>query len=482
MPTRGIRRPTNFDANRRRFLALGGGLAASVALAACSNDGGSVRADASAGGDLRSVIRGRMLLPGDDGFDQARMPFNLAVDQSVTAVAEVADAADAAALVRYARGARAAISVQPSGHGASGGTNGTILVRTKRLDEVRVDAVARSVRVGAGASWGQLQAAVAPHGLTGLAGSTPAVSVAGYTLGAGMSWFGRKHGWAADSVTAFEVVDAEGNAVRVTADSEPDLFWALRGGGGDFALVTAMELDLYPAPALYGGRMLWPVDRAPQVLEAFRAVTAEAVDELSVWFNLLKPPGAGRPMVGIDAVYLGEVAAGEGLLRRFDGIGGRMSDNRRALPITELGAIAAEPTTPGRAQGHTQLLTRLDDDTVQQLLAKPIDPLLIVQIRHLGGAFAGPSDSPAGAVAEPYQITFQGLPTTPDAAAAIRARVQDYRAALGPRLSSRTPFTFLAPGQSAADAFTPDALARLRGIKRRVDPSGVFRSNYSVLT
>ncbi|WP_082681304.1 FAD-binding oxidoreductase [Nocardia jinanensis] len=452
-----------------------------MALAACSNDGATMRAEARAGGDLRSAIQGPVLLPGDTGFDQARLPFNLAVDQSVAAVAEVADAADAAALVRFARRTRATISVQPSGHGASGEVEDTILVRTKRLDEVRVDPVARSARVGAGVSWGRLQEAVAPHGLTGLAGSSPVVGVVGYMLGGGLSWFGRKHGWAADSITAFEVIDANGDLARVTADSDADLFWALRGGGGDFALVTAVELDLYPAPALYGGRMLWPVDRAPRVLEAFRTITASAVDELSVWLNLLDPPGPRPPLVGVDIAYLGEAAVGDALLREFDSIGGRISDNRRPLPMTELGTIAAEPTKPGRSQGHTQLLARLDGDTAEELLARPIDPLLIVQIRHLGGAFAGPSDTPAGAIAEPYQITFQGLPTAPEAAAAIRTRVQDFRTALDARLSNRTPFTFLAPGQSAADAFTPGALTRLRDIKRRVDPDHIFRSNYSVL-
>ncbi|MEV4187629.1 FAD-dependent oxidoreductase, partial [Streptosporangium canum] len=182
--------------------------------------------------DLRSLIRGHVSLVGDDGFDQARRPWNLAVEQPVRAVVEAADADDVAALVRYARDAGLTVSAQPSGHGATGDVDGVILLRTGRLDEVRVDPGARTARVGAGVAWGQVQAVAGPHGLTGLPGSSPVVSVVGYTLGGGLSWFGRRYGWAADSVTAFEVVDADGVRARVTADSDVDLFWALRGGGG----------------------------------------------------------------------------------------------------------------------------------------------------------------------------------------------------------------------------------------------------------
>src|SRR5690606_28443848 len=138
-------------------------------------------------------------------FDDARRPWNLAVDQPATAVVEAADAADVAALVRYARATGMAISTQPSGHGATGRTEGTVLLRTGRLDDIRVDAPGRRAVVGAGVRSGALQAAVAPYGLTGLPGSSPVVTVAGVALGGGLSWFGRAHGWVADSVTKFDI-------------------------------------------------------------------------------------------------------------------------------------------------------------------------------------------------------------------------------------------------------------------------------------
>ncbi|MEE2037091.1 FAD-binding oxidoreductase [Nocardiopsis sp. CT-R113] len=203
--------------------------------------------------DLRGMLRGRVLVAGEEGFDGASRAWNLAVDQPVAAVVEAADADDVSALVRHARRSGLTVAVQPTGHGASGAVEGVVLLRTGALDGVEVDPVRRIARVGAGVSWGRVQEAAAAHGLTGLPGSSPVVGVTGYTLGGGLSWFGRRHGWAADSVRAFEVVDAEGERARVDAVSDPDLFWALRGGGGDFAVVTAMEFDLYPAPELYGG-------------------------------------------------------------------------------------------------------------------------------------------------------------------------------------------------------------------------------------
>ncbi|MGJ6967837.1 FAD-binding oxidoreductase [Streptosporangium sp. G11] len=177
---------------------------------------------------LRSVIRGRVWLPGDPGFDGARRPWNLAIEQPVAAVVEVADAEDVAALVRHARSAGLAIAAQPNGHEATGRTDGTILLRTGRLETLEVDPVARRARVGASVPSGRVQAAAAPYGLTGLPGSSPVVSVAGVALGGGLSWFGRMYGWVADSVTAFDIVDSQGRQRHVTAGTDPDLFWALR--------------------------------------------------------------------------------------------------------------------------------------------------------------------------------------------------------------------------------------------------------------
>jgi FAD/FMN-containing dehydrogenase len=303
------------------------------------------------------------------------------------------------------------------------------------------------------------------------------VSVTGYTLGGGLSWFSRAYGWAADSVTAIEGVRADGTSFRVTAGDE--LFWALRGGGGDYALVTALEFTLHPAPQLYGGRMLWPAERAADVLGTYRTVTAAAPEALTVWFDLLNFPGSA-PLVAVDATYLGDPAEGRDLLRPLADLDGLLSDGRRLLSTADLGSITAEPTDPGPGLSRGELLTALDDRAAKTLLAEPIDPLLSVQLRHLGGALARPSDSPHGALEEPYALYLFGVPSSPESAAAVRARQRDLVRDLAPWISGRKPYTYLTPSETAADAFAPDTLARLRAIKHRFDPHHTIRSNYPI--
>jgi FAD/FMN-containing dehydrogenase len=380
-----------------------------------------------------------------------------------------------AALVRYARRNGLTITAQPSGHGASGDTADAILLRTGQLDEFQVRPGHRTARVGAGVKWARVQAAVSQDGLTGLTGSSPAVTVTSYLVGGGLSWFGRTHGLAANSVRAFDVVDADGTRACVTADTDPDLFWALRGGGGDYALVTAVEFDLHPAAALYGGRMLWPAEQAARVLDAFREVTATAPDQLSTWYTLLHRP-ASQPSVAVDVTYLGQAADGEALLRRLEKIAGRLFDSRGKMAVADLGDITAEATDPGPGVSRTELLTALDEEAAARLLDRPIGPLRKVQIRHLGGAFARPSDSAAGHIDEPYDLYMFGIPGE-----GVRDRYDSLAQALTSYTTGRKPFTHLAPGEHAASAFPAATLARLRAIKRRRDPCGVFRSNFPVL-
>ncbi|MFC3999309.1 FAD-binding oxidoreductase [Nocardiopsis sediminis] len=426
---------------------------------------------------LPSIVRGRVLLPGDPAFDDARRPWNRAVEQPVAAVVEAADADDVAALVRHARSAGLGVAVQPNGHGATGRTDGTILLRTGRLDTLRIDPAGRRARIGAGVASGLVQAAAARHGLTGLPGSSPVVSVAGVALGGGLSWFGRAHGWVADSVTALDVVDAEGRQRHVTAETDADLFWALRGGGGDLAIVTALETALHPAPRLYGGRVLWSAEHAPEVMDAFRRITATAPEELTAWLDLLHFPGAD-PMVAFDTTYLGDEAEARALLGPLNRLPAPLSDGRRVLPVSELGTITAEPTTPGPGLSRGELLTGLDDIAAKTLLADPIAPLMTVQIRHLGGALARPSDSPHGPLTEPYALYMFGVPADPATAEAVTARQRALAQALP--VSGRKPLTFLNPGETAADAFTPAALARLRDLKHRHDPHNTVRGNFPV--
>ncbi|WP_191093944.1 FAD-binding oxidoreductase [Nocardia colli] len=430
---------------------------------------------------LRTTVRGGVLLPGDAEFDRAAQPWNTAVAQSVAGVVEVADAQDVAAVLEYARQSGRVVVTQPTGHGATGGIDGAILVRTKHFNTIDIDPGQRVARVGSGVQWGQVQAAAAGCGLTGLAGSNPVVGVTGYTLGGGFGWFARKYGWAANAVRAVELVDAAGRPQRVTADSDPDLFWAVRGGGGDFGIVTGLEFELFALPRLYGGRVTWPAERTREVFEAFTELTTDAPAELSVWLQRYQIPGIA-PSVSIDFAYLGESAEGQDLTRRLDTIDGVIADTRGVLTPAEIGKITAEPTDPSPSLSRGELLTELDDAVVKTLIDAPVAPLLNVQIRGLGEALAenSPGDGARGAVTEPYALYLLGL-GLPHLLGDIRARFAEITDALGTRITGVKPYTFLASGESAATAFDPDTLARLREIKRNRDPHNIIRANFPVL-
>jgi FAD/FMN-containing dehydrogenase len=298
--------------------------------------------------------------------------------------------------------------------------------------------------------------------------------VTGVALGGGLSWFGRAFGWVADSVTAFDVVDAQGRPGHVTADTDPELFWALRGGGGDYAVVTALELTLHDAPEVFGGRVLWAGEHTAAVVDAYRALTADAPDELTAWLSLAQFPGAD-PMVAIDVTYLGDEARARDLLAALDTLPAPIADTRRPMTVAELGTITGDPTEPAAGLSRTELLTTLDDDAVATLLA-PVAPLAAIQVRHLGGGFARPSDSPHGPLTEPYAVYLFGLPLGPDVTTAVRARQAELAAALP--TSGRKPVTFLSPDETLADAFDAPTLERLRAVKTARDPHGVLRSNF----
>lgn len=435
---------------------------------------------------LGTTLAGRLLLPGDEDFDRASTPWNLAVRQPVAAVVEAADADDVAATLRHARDAGLTVAAQSTGHGASGDVAGTVLLRTRALDAVEVDPAGRTARVGAGASWGAVQAAAAPHGLTTLLGSAPGVGAVGYTLGGGLGWFSRAHGLASDHVRSFDVVTPTGAQATVTAASDPELFWGLRGGGGDLAVVTAMEIDLVELPAFAGGKVAWPAARAAEVLGVFREVTAAAPPELSVWLSRVEAPGAPAVVV-VHAAYLGGAVAARRLLAPFaavpDVLGPDVDAAIGPVALADVGDITADPTDPAAGKGRSELLRGIDDEAVGRLFTTPVAPLLMVQLRHLGGALASPGDGAGalGAIDEPYLLYAFGLAFEPGLASAVGHRLEALPAELAGVATLRKPATFLAPGESAAAAYDDDALARLRDLKRARDPRGTVRGNYPLL-
>jgi hypothetical protein len=441
--------------------------------------------------ELCALLPGRVAVPGDPGWDEARLGWLLSVDQRPQAVVRVAGVQDVVTAVRFASRHGMSVSAQPVGHAATPAINGTILLRTRDLHEISVDAERRVARVGAGVKWGELLAVTGEHGLTGLAGSSSDPTVVGFSVSGGLSWFGRKHGLAAHSILAIELVDANAQIRRVTAESDPELFWALRGGGGDFGIITAMEVALYDAPHVYGGRLLWPMQMARPVLRAFRDISKTAPDELTMWAHLLRfppipevpEPLRGGSFVSIDFAFLGSAEDAETHLMPLRTIPAQWLDTSDMVPVAALGSICAEPIDPMPAVETSGLLRDFDDAAIDALIAAAGpdsgSPLVLVQVRHLGGALARGTEAqgPSGPVQEPYQLFCLGLPMSPEIAADIELTFASVNAGLSDYLTGRTFFTFLGSDDDPTRAFSPAALTRLQEIKRRRDPRGVVRSN-----
>src|SRR3954447_2762905 len=273
---------------------------------------------------LRALSTGVIVAAGDPGYDEARAAWNLAADQRPPVVALPETESDVAFAVAYARDAGLRVNVQSTGHNAMplGDMRDTLLISTARMRAVEIDAGGRRARVQAGAQWQDVVPRISPMGLAALHGSSPDVGIVGYSLGGGIGYMARKHGIQTSSVTAIELVTAEGDLLRVDADHDPDLFWAMRGGGGNFGVVTAMEFRLYPVDSVYAGMMFWPWDDGERVISRWAEWTRDLPDEITSMARLLRVPDMpnlpellrGRQIAIVTAAYLGDEAGGARLL------------------------------------------------------------------------------------------------------------------------------------------------------------------------
>jgi FAD binding domain len=435
---------------------------------------------------LRQRVAGPVTGPGDEDWERLRHGWNLAADQRPLAVVHVDGVPDIVAAVRFAAEEGLSVTAQPTGHGVSPALDGTIVLRTGALQGLDLDVERRRVRVEAGVRWQRLNEVLTGTGLTGLPGSTGDVSVAGYTLGGGLSWFGRRHGLGSERLLAADLVDAAGNHQRVTAETDPELFWALRGGGGDFGIVTAVELELIECPQVYGGRLSWPAERAAEVLTAFADLGADLPDELTLWAWLLDLPVVesvpeplrGRPTVAIDLTYLGDGADCGPLIAPLLELSPE-TNSLGPVPMAGIGDIAAEPVDPIPVADHVTLLRRFDREAAGVLAAAAQGaPLNVVGLRRLGGALDRPvpGQGAAGPVGEPYSLLTGGVVMgSPDP---VRAAMDRVLTAMAPYDSGRAPYNL---GTDAELVYPAEVLARLRRIKRRYDPGGVIRCNRPVL-
>ena len=319
-----------------------------------------------------------ILTPGDPGWDDARRAWNLAVDQHPAAVALPACAQQVAEVVRFARERGLRVTTQGTGHNAAplGPLANTVLVKTERMRRVTIDPAARIARAEAGTLWLDVVEAAAEHGLAALAGSSPDVGVVGYTIGGGMSWLGRAYGLSANNVEAIEVVTADGRLVRADASNHTDLFWALRGGGGSFGVVTAIELRLFPITEVCAGLLWWPADAAAEVLQAWRELTqGELPEEFTTSARLLNIPPVpempvhlrGKSFVVIDVIHLGTPAEADALLAPLRALE-PVTDTIGMIPAKALSHLHLDPEQPTAGAGDGLMLASLPAEAIETIV------------------------------------------------------------------------------------------------------------------
>jgi FAD/FMN-containing dehydrogenase len=429
---------------------------------------------------LGAALDGAVITPAGPGWDQARAAWNLCADQHPALIVRPAGVIDVVQAVRFARANGMRVAVQSTGHGARalGPLDGALLIRTERMNDVTVDPAARTARAGAGALWSDVIAAATPHGLSGLHGYSAGVGVAGYVLGGGLGWLARSHGLACDHVRAFEVVTADAELRRVDARHDPDLFWALRGGGGAGVAVTAIELELVALTDVYAGALLWPMARAGEVAHAYREWIREVPDSVTSSLRLIHFPPLpelpdalrGRAMVQLTLAYVGERQNGEALTAGFRVLEPEI-DRVGVVPAAALAEIAGDPVDPLPARDHARLLPTLTADAVDRLIALASPDVSILEIRHLGGALRHPArPGAAGAVDAEAQVFASGVPFTPEQEAALDHTFAAIDA-LGPAADRDALMTFAGHGERALPVTTQQ---RLHAVTAAHDPEGVF--------
>jgi hypothetical protein len=442
---------------------------------------------------LTAAMDGRVIRPTDADWDTARLAWNLAVDQRPAAVAVVRSARDVQNVVVAARELGLRVAPQSTGHNAGplGDLSDTILVKLHEMRGVEIDPAARIARVEGGALWMDVTPAAVKHGLVGLAGSAPDVGVAGYTLGGGLSWLGRSYGLAANHLTAVEVVTADGVLRRVDADHDAELFWAIRGGGGSFGVVTALEFELFPVTEVYAGVLFFPIERAEEVLQAWREWLPSVPESVTSIGRLLKFPPlpelppflSGQAFVVVEAACQLPADEAEQLLAPLRALAPAM-DTLATRPVEELSTLHMDPPGPVPGHGEGMLLAELPAAAVTAMarFAAPEIPLLSLEVRHLGGALT-PGRTSAGAVdGIDAEFALFAVGMTPNAAAmqAVKGAVVAVQHAMAPWSNGRAYLNFTEARKAGDAIFGTAAHRRLRAVKAAYDPSDLIRSNHPV--
>jgi FAD binding domain-containing protein len=448
------------------------------------------------GGFDELSIAGRVVTPADSDWDAARAAWNLAADQHPVAVAFAESADDVARVVGFAGRNDLKVAGQGTGHGAValGPLDDTILLKTERMRDVEVDTGSQTASVAAGVLVEELGAAAQANGMCSMPGSSPNVGVIGFSLGGGLSWLGRRYGWACNRVQAIDVVTADGEQRRIDADHEPDLFWALRGGGGGYAIVTRLQVHLLPIAELYAGALVLPAELGANAVRAWRDWTSSVPDDVTSIARFLHLPPIpevpeqlrDRPLLTIDAACIGSQEAGEATIAPLRELGEPVMDTFGQIPAEGLSRIHMDPEPPVPGLGHHEVLAELPDDAIDAFVgaAGPDagSPLLLSEIRHLGGALARPDEN-GGALSSldaDFVMFGVGMPMTPELGKAIETHLDHLHETMKPWAAEGGYFNFAERPCDVDAILPPETCSRLAEVKRRWDPDGMIVANHAL--
>lgn len=443
--------------------------------------------------ELRRRTTGTVLAPGDDRFEEAALAWNRAARHAPAIVVEAADVNDVALAVGYAAHAGIGLGVQTTGHGMVRAADGGVLLVTRGLDDVRVDPTARTAWVGGGCTWGPVLEQAQAHGLAPLLGSAPHVGAVGYVLGGGVGWLARKHGTGADSARAFEVVTPDGRLVRASATEHPELFAALRGGGGGLGIVVGMEIELYPVTTVYGGNLLYGPEQAEEVGAAWAEWIAEAPDELTseiVFMNFpplpeVPEPVRGRSFTIVRGCWAGDLDEGRGVVDALRARVAPLVDMWDVMPFAAVAQISNDPVDPMPALSGGGWLERVDPEVVRTFASATFPAggppvLAFSEIRHVGGATARGDRATSVFGNRDHDLLWHalGVPADEASAATIAGALSTLEADLGDALSDRRYLNFV-DGEtrraSLSAAVDTEAHESIRRLKDELDPSSVLR-------
>jgi UDP-N-acetylenolpyruvoylglucosamine reductase len=445
---------------------------------------------------LQRSTTGSVLLPDHPEFEAAWQPWSIGVVHQPFVIVMAETAEDIVDAVTFARDFDLPVSVQATGHGAHVANIGGMHINTSRMTGVTIDADAQTARVEAGAKWSHVLPEAQKFGLAPLSGSTSDVGVVGYSLGGGTGWLARKYGFAADHILAMDVVTATGEFIRVSADSNPDLFWAMRGGSGNFGIVTAMEFRLFPHADFFGGSVFYPLTEAPQVFAAYNewieTLPSDVTASIAI-FRFPPVPFIPEPLQGAEVIKIAAVAVcenGEELIAPMRSITTPLMDGFARMPFSMIDMVSGDPTDPTPVMATSMTFEEITPECLDEIMRifgpGAQTPILGMELRFIRGA-AEVTDVRANAanrVGGSFILFAVGVPFTPEMGVALQASLAELKAAMAPFSTGKTFLNFLEGSDSTADrtadAFSLETYSYLARVKAKHDPTNRFRFNRNI--